>query len=106
LELLVILRTRMTSLEFCPNDEHDFGDSYITIAKSGPMEGEWIVTPCRRCDAFTMGAKEGREDAVVLLQAALENLGLKPTARQIGPGPRNTTVVIVEGLPLPPPAVS
>jgi hypothetical protein len=95
------------ALQFCPNHEHDLGDPYPTTAKEGPLEGDWLVYPCSRCDAYAMGVRDRDDDALGLLLEQFRLMGLpEPTIARIAPGRPNTALVLIEGLPLPPPATT
>jgi hypothetical protein len=68
------------------------------------MEGDWLYPCLRRCGAFAIGPA-GSTMTPLSPPAALKQLRIpEPTLSKLGPGPSNTSVVVVEGLLAPPPS--
>jgi hypothetical protein len=54
-----------------------------------------------------MGVRDRDDDALGLLLEQFRLMGLpEPTIARIAPGRPNTALVLIEGLPLPPPATT
>jgi hypothetical protein len=59
------------------NSDHDWGPGRPVVASKGPMEGDWIVRSCQRCNSGLLARADG-EDGIDQLLAHLEILGCDP----------------------------
>src|SRR4051794_29238998 len=71
----------------CPHCGAEWAESLLDSFESGPMEGDWIVTPCSGCNAFTLEPLDGG-DGLANVLAALEAAGCNPEPVP-DPCPRN-----------------
>jgi hypothetical protein len=63
------------SEQLCPHCGSPFGPPRLFAARSGPLDGDWLVEGCTSCNAFTLRPRDGG-DAMGPLRAALEARGL------------------------------
>jgi len=55
--------------EPCRDDEHEWGPPRRMSARSGPLDGEWVLQECRRCNAGAVSRTDGADGLPNLLAA-------------------------------------